>query len=175
MLTTSQEASAPWVTDLLREDHKKVKSLLEAFEQARDATAKQRIVGEALAELDVQAKREEEIQEDDLIEQALDDYHVVHILIGELKKMKTSDDRYGAQFTGVADNVTHNMKAEKPEMFPKDEVWKIDWEALSSRVEKRKEQLMAKSGATSKNARTRPPRKNSAIPAPSKEQLKAQV
>ena len=44
MLTKSPETGASSVTDMLREDHKKVKGLFEEFEQADDAKAKQRIV-----------------------------------------------------------------------------------------------------------------------------------
>jgi hypothetical protein len=40
MLTKSQVASASSVTDMLRDDHKKVKGLFEEFKQAEDAKAK---------------------------------------------------------------------------------------------------------------------------------------
>jgi hemerythrin superfamily protein len=94
MSTTSQVASASSVADMLREDHMKVKGLFEEFEQADDADAKQRIVETALAELEVHAKLEEELiypeirQEidDDLMDEALEERHVVYGLIGELKK-----------------------------------------------------------------------------------------
>jgi hemerythrin superfamily protein len=107
MLTKFQVSSAS-VIDMLREDHKKVKGLFEEFEQAADAKAKQRIVETALRELEVHNKLEEdliypairaEVDDDDLMDEALEEHHVVHALIGELKKMKPSDDRYDAKFT----------------------------------------------------------------------------
>jgi hemerythrin superfamily protein len=168
MLTKSKEAGASLITDLLREDHKKVKGLFEEFEQAGDAKARQRIVEEALTELDVHAKLEEEliypaigpeIEDEDLMNEALEEHHVVHVLMGELKKMKPSDDRYDAKFTVLAENVKHHIKEEESEMFPKAEDCEIDWEALSAQVEKRKEQLMAKSGATSKNGQEKAAKK----------------
>jgi len=168
MLTKSQETGASSVTDMLREDHKKVKGLFEEFEQAGDAKSKQRIVEEALAELEVHAKLEEdliypalrpEIEEDDLMDEALEEHHVVHVLIGELKKMKPSDERYDAKFTVLAENVRHHIKEEESEMFPKAEDCDIDWETLSSQVEKKKEQLMTKSGMTSKNGQDKPAKK----------------
>ena len=161
MFTKSQVATASSVTDMLREDHKKVKGLFEEFEQADDATTKQRIVETALMELDVHAKVEEEliypairaaIDDDDLMDEALEEHHVVHGLLGELQKMKPSDDRYDAKFTVLAENVKHHIKEEESDMFPKAEDCDIDWEALSSQVVKRKEQLMAKAGATSKTS-----------------------
>jgi hemerythrin superfamily protein len=159
MLTKSQVVSASSVTDMLREDHKKVKGLFEEFEQSTDAKAKQRIVETALTELDVHSTLEEtliypairdEIDDDDLMDEALEEHHVVHALIGELKKMKPSDDRYDAKFTVLAENVRHHIKEEESEMFPKAEDCEIDWEALYSQVMKRKEQLMAKKASKKK-------------------------
>jgi hemerythrin superfamily protein len=161
MFTKSQEVGASAITDLLREDHKKVKGLFEEFEQADDAKAKQRIVETALAELEVHAKLEEEliypairaeIGDEDLMDEALEEHHVVHGLLGELKKMKPSDERYDAKFTVLAENVRHHIKEEESDMFPQAEESEIDWEALSARVTKRKEQLLAKAGAPSKNS-----------------------
>lgn len=158
MLTKSQEAGASSVTDMLRKDHKKVKGLFEEFEHADDAKTKQRIVETALMELGVHATLEEEliypairpeIDNADLMDEALEEHHVVHGLIGELKKMKPSDDRYDAKFTVLAENVKHHIKEEESDMFPKAEDCEIDWEALGSQVVKRKAQLMAKTSATS--------------------------
>ena len=158
MLTKSQEAGASSVTDMLRKDHKKVKGLFEEFEHADDAKTKQWIVETALMELGVHATLEEEliypairpeIDNDDLMDEALEEHHVVHGLIGELKKMKPSDDRYDAKFTVLAENVKHHIKEEESDMFPKAEDCEIDWDALASQVVKRKAQLMAKTSATS--------------------------
>lgn len=155
----SQEASASSVTDMLRKDHKKVKGLFEEFEQAEDATTKQRIVETALTELEVHSKLEEEliypairaeVDDDDLMDEALEEHHVVHGLLGELKKMKPSDERYDAKFTVLAENVRHHIKEEESEMFPKAEDCEIDWEALCSQVMKRKEQLTAKKASKKK-------------------------
>jgi hemerythrin superfamily protein len=164
----SQEASAPSVTDMLRKDHKKVKGLFEEFEQAEDATAKQRIVETALMELEVHSKLEEEliypairaeVGDDDLMDEALEEHHVVHGLLGELKKMKPSDERYDAKFTVLAENVRHHIKEEESEMFPMAEDCEIDWEALCSQVLKRKEQLIAKTSATSKTSQDKASKK----------------
>jgi hemerythrin superfamily protein len=155
----SQEASASSVTDMLRNDHKKVKGLFEEFEQAEDATTKQRIVETALMELEVHSKLEEEliypairaeVGDDDLMDEALEEHHVVHGLLGELKKMKARDERYDAKFTVLAENVRHHIKEEESEMFPKAEDCEIDWEALCSQVVKRKEQLTAKKASKKK-------------------------
>jgi len=168
MFNKSKTASASSVTNMLREDHKKVTDLFEEFEQAEDAKAKQRIVETAVTELEVHSKLEEEliypairadIADDELMDEAFEEHHVVHGLIGELKKMKPSDDRYDAKFTVLAENVKHHIKEEESEMFPKAEDCEIDWEALCSQVVKRKEQLIAKTSAPSKHSPDKAPKK----------------
>jgi hemerythrin superfamily protein len=109
-------------------------------------------------ELGVYDKLEEEliypairtaIDDDGLMDETLEEHNVVHGLIGELKKMKPSDDRYDAKFTVLAENVGHHIKEEESNMFPKAENCEIDWAALCSQVTKRKEQLLAKTSGTS--------------------------
>ena len=168
MFTKSQGVGASSVTDMLRDDHKKVKGLFEEFEQADDAKAKQWIVETALMELEVHSKLEEEliypairaeIGDEVLMDEALEEHHVVHGLIGELKKMKPSDDRYEAKFTVLAENVKHHIKEEESDMFPQAEKCEIDWEELYSQVVKRKEQLIAKTSATPKNSQDKTSKK----------------
>ena len=168
MLTKSQVASASSVTDMLREDHKKVKGLFEEFEQAKDAATKQRIVETVSTELAVHSKLEEEliypairgeIDDDDLMDEALEEHHVVHGLLGELKKMRPSDERYDAKFTVLAENVRHHIKEEESEMFPKAEDCEFDWAALCAQVVKRKEQLIAKTSAIPKTSQDKTSKK----------------
>ena len=162
MLFSSKTAAA--VLEMLREDHRKVEALFDEFEGARDARTKQRIVETAVHELEVHAKLEEslvypairkELEDDeDLMDEALEEHHVVHVLIRELKRMKPSDDRFYAKFSVLGENVKHHVKEEESEMFPKAEEAEIDWERLEEQVRRRKEQLLSKSQGTS-NVRRR--------------------
>lgn len=170
MASQSQTGVSSTVIDMLKEDHQKVKALFEEFENAKDSRSKQRIVETALMELDVHAKLEEgliypairpEIDDEDLMDEALEEHHVVHVLIAELKKMKPSDDRFDAKFTVLAENVKHHIKEEESEMFPKAEECDIDWETLEQQVMKRKEKLMAKTSGPSKNGNAKTSKKNS--------------
>jgi len=162
MSTKSQVASASSVTDLLREDHAKVKGLFDQFEGAKDNKAKQRIVEMALKDLEVHSTLEEEliypairaeIDEDDLMDEALEEHHVVHGLIGELQQMKPGDERYEAKFTVLAENVKHHIEEEESEMFTKAEDCDIDWDELHQQVLKRRDQLTTKISAPSKNGK----------------------
>jgi hypothetical protein len=93
------------------------------------------------------------------MDEALEEHHVVHGLLGELKKMKPGDDRFDAKFTVLAENVRHHMKEEESEMFLKAEDCEIAWDALCSQVLKRKEQLIAKTGAASKSSQDKATKK----------------
>lgn len=162
MSTSSKsQVSSTSVTDMLRADHKKVKGLFEEFERTEDVKAKQRIAETVSTELEVHSKLEEEliypeirseIDDDELMDEALEEHHAVAGLIGELKRMKPSDADYDTKFSELAQNVRQHIKEEESKMLPKAEDCEIDWDALSSQVTKRKDQLMAKHSGTSKSS-----------------------
>jgi hemerythrin superfamily protein len=139
------------VLAMLRADHKKVKALFDDYE---DATPRkqQDIAQTAIQELDVHAELEEEliypairegIDDDDLMNEANEEHHLVHVLIAELKKLDPSDEIFKAKFTVLGELVKHHVKEEEGEMFPKAQEAKIDWAELNAEVLERKEQLMA--------------------------------
>lgn len=161
--------TATAVIGMLKEDHQKVKGIFEDFEQAKDSRTKQRLVDTALMELEVHAKLEEgliypairpEIDDDDLMDEALEEHHIVHTLIAELKKMKPSDERFDAKFTVLGESCKHHIKEEETEMLPKAEEADIDWEALETQVMKRKEQLLSKASARPGNSNGKPSKKS---------------
>jgi hemerythrin superfamily protein len=159
------------VIEMLKEDHQKVKDLFEEFEAAEDSRTKQRIVDTAVTELEVHAKLEEgliypairpELDDEELMDEALEEHHVVHMLIAELKKMKPRDDRFDAKFTVLGESVKHHIKEEESEMLPKAEGSNIDWDKLETQVMKRRAQLMSKSSGSSTNGRARSAKKSRA-------------
>ena len=56
------------------------------------------------------------MKEEDLMDEALEEHHVVHGVIGELKKMKPGDEHYDANVTVLGDLCRHHMKQEEEEM-----------------------------------------------------------
>ncbi len=163
MATKTQQAQAAQVTDMLRKDHKKVKGLFKKFEKTDNAQEKQEIVDTVLTELEIHAELEEkliypafrqEMNDEDLMDEALEEHHVVHGVIGELKKMKPGDERYDAKVTVLSELCKHHIKEEEEEMLPKAEKRDIDWDRLSEQVMKRKDQLMEKAGLPSNGAST---------------------
>jgi hemerythrin-like domain-containing protein len=96
-----------------------------------------------------------EIDAEDLMDEAVEEHHVVHVLIAELKKMQPGDERYDAKFTVLGELCKHHIKEEEDEMLPKAEKSDIDWEELSAKVMKRKDQLMKQTASPSKNGKNR--------------------
>lgn len=160
MAAKTHKAQATQVTEMLRKDHQHVKNLFKQFAQSNNAQKKQKIVETALTELELHAELEEKLiypairpkmKDEDLMDEALEEHHVVHGVIGELKKMKPGDERYDAKFTMLGELCKHHIKEEEEEMLPKAEKRNIDWDNLHDQVIKRKEQLLKKAGMSSSN------------------------
>jgi hemerythrin superfamily protein len=108
--------------NMLKADHDKVKELFEQFEQTADQEERAAIIRSALKELEVHASLEEKIiypalrehlEEDGLITESLEEHHVVHLLIKELKGARVKQERRDAKFTVLAENVKHHIKERK--------------------------------------------------------------
>jgi hemerythrin-like domain-containing protein len=146
------------VVSMLKEDHEKVKRLFEEFKEA-EGDAKADIAKTVLQELEIHADLEErliypavrkEIDADDTMNEAVEEHHLVHVLIKELKKLKPSDDQFEAKFKVLGELVKHHVQEEEGEMLPEAENSDLDWAELEAKVKKRKEQLMANGGRSRK-------------------------
>lgn len=156
------------VFEMLEQDHSKVKSLFEEFESAKDSRTKQRIMKETLSELVVHAKLEEsliypairkKIDADDIMDEALEEHHVAHTLINELKRGAGKNGRNDAKFTVLGESIKHHVKEEEGTMFPQAEKADLDWEALAQEAMERKNALLKGPGRrrakTAKSAKGR--------------------
>lgn len=156
----SKAGVASGVVQMLKEDHKKVKELFEEFESA-EGRERGEIAKTAIQELEVHADLEEtliypairnEIEADDMMNEAVEEHHLVHVLIKELKKLKPSDEKFQAKFTVLGELVKHHIEEEENEMLPQAEESEIDWDSLETRVMKRKEALLAKADGRGKGS-----------------------
>ena len=154
-------ASASGVVEMLKEDHTKVKGLFQKFESAEGKELGE-IAKTAIQELEIHAELEETliypaireaIEDGNMMNEAIEEHHLVHVLIAELKKLKPNDEKFQAKFCVLGELVKHHIEEEEGEMLPKAEDSDIDWEALEVKVMQRKERLMAKaSGKEEKSA-----------------------
>ena len=149
------------VVAMLKEDHQKVKELFEEFKEA-EGREKTEIAKTALQELEVHADLEErliypairaETDADDTMNEAVEEHHLVHVLIGELKKLKPSDERYKAKFNVLGELVKHHVQEEEGEILPQAEQSDLDWDKLEAQVRKRKDQLLTKASSRTRRRR----------------------
>lgn len=146
------------VVAMLKEDHEKVKQLFEEFKEVK-GREKTEIAKTAIRELEVHADLEEriiypairqKIDMDDTMNEAVEEHHLVHVLIRELKKLKPSNEQFEAKFNVLAELVKHHVREEEGEILPQAEKSDLDWEQLETQVRKRKEQLLARAGSSTR-------------------------
>ncbi|UVT17419.1 MAG: hemerythrin domain-containing protein [Nitrospira sp.] len=149
---SGRTAVVPGVIEMLKEDHEKVKRLFEEFESA-ERKEQADIAATAIMELEVHADLEEKliypaireaIDDDEQMNEAIEEHHLVHVLIKELKKLKPKDEAFQAKFKVLGELVKHHVEEEEGEMFPKAQETELDWEALEMEVMKRKDTVVNK-------------------------------
>jgi len=143
---------ATGVIEMVKEDHEKVKGLFEQFEAA-EGREQADIAATAIMELEVHADLEEKliypairehIDEDEMMNEAVEEHHLVHVLIKELKKLKPKDEVFQAKFKVLGELVKQHIEEEEGEILPKAQQSDIDWEPLETAVMKRKEAMVTK-------------------------------
>jgi hemerythrin superfamily protein len=125
------DAGNPKATDMLRDDHDKVRALFKEYEGAgeRAARTKKRIVEELTRELGVHAQIEEKIfyqafravnDEDPkkIVRESFEEHKIVKTLLAELEPMAPSDDQFDAKVTVLKENVEHHADEEENDLFP---------------------------------------------------------
>jgi iron-sulfur cluster repair protein YtfE (RIC family) len=116
---------------MIKDDHKRVKSLLGDYADIADDAfkARQELAEEIFAELEVHQALEEEIfypavraKTDDegksYIAEGVEEHHVVTMLIGEMRKLTPGDEAFAAKFKVLTENVEHHMKEEEDDLLP---------------------------------------------------------
>ena len=138
------------ITLMLREDHQKVRQRFDQFNETTNTNEKRGIVTAALAALEVLATLKEELiypawrehlDGQDLMDEALKEHHVVHVLMKDLKNMDSADERYDAKFMILSEQVKHHIKEEERKMFPQAEKADVDWDRLTKQVIERRQSL----------------------------------
>ena len=143
---------------LIKADHRKVEQLFHEFEEAGDRAykTKQRLVSEIIKELEVHATIEEETyypaveakaKKDgkEMVAEAVEEHHVVKVLLGELATMSAEDEAFDAKVTVLIENVRHHVEEEEGEMLPQSEeiLGKEELARLGEEMAARKRQLGA--------------------------------
>ena len=156
MATTKKKAPAKKPLDaiaLLKEDHEKVRTLLESFEKAT-GPSRAKLLGQIEQELKVHTTIEEEIfypafreasrKKDDqvMVYEAVQEHHMVDLALPEAGEGENNEDLKGKAKV-VKELVEHHADEEEDEMFPRAKklMSREELRDLGERMEARKKEL----------------------------------
>jgi len=142
-------------TDLLKQDHEKVKALFERYEDLGDrAHARKADLWEKIkTEITIHATVEEEIfypaveqieheEAEELVQEAHEEHAIVKQLIAEISALTPEDEEFDAKVKVLAENVEHHADEEEKDMFPLvKELSKEEQNSLAVRMMDRKHEL----------------------------------
>jgi len=157
MATKAQPANG---LELLRDDHRRVKDLLDRFEalgESGDQRVKERVARQICAELLLHAKLEETIlyplcrealDADSKIDEAEVEHEGVETLINKLNSMDADDDQFDATVKVLGEQVEHHVEEEEQELFPMIQSSGMDLDALGDELVTQRQELLEHADST---------------------------
>lgn len=144
-------------TDVLKEDHRKVKRLFSEYEGIEDGedNEKFRVFSEIQRELTIHATIEEEIfypalegvqkrktDGREIVAEAIEEHKVVKTLLSEIEELSPVEEAFDAKMKVLQENVEHHADEEESEMFPLFKELETDeQESVSEALWERKQEL----------------------------------
>ena len=141
---------------LLTDDHDKLKKLLNELDATteRGVKTREQLLARVKDELTVHESIEEEIfypalkehpKTKEITLEAYEEHHVVDMVMKEIEGLPFDDERWGAKFTVMKENIEHHIEEEEGQMFKqaRQVFEEEELEALGERMAVRKEQLAA--------------------------------
>lgn len=144
-------------TDVLKEDHRKVKNLFSEYERIEEGedNEKFRIFSEIQRELTIHAAIEEEIfypalegvqkgksEGREIVAEGIEEHKVVKTLLSEIDELSPMEEAFDAKMKVLQENVEHHADEEESEMFPLfKELETEEQESVSEALWERKREL----------------------------------
>ena len=141
---------------LLKDDHQKMKKLLSELESTTEQGVKTReeLFTKVKEELTVHEAIEEEIfypalkehpKAKEIVLEAYEEHGVVDMVMAEIEGLSFEDEKWGAKFKVMKENIEHHIEEEENEMFKqaRDVFETQELETLGQQMMARKEQLQA--------------------------------
>jgi hemerythrin superfamily protein len=146
---------------LLKDDHRKVKKLLAELESTTERGVKTReelftkvkqelVVHEAIEEEIFYPALKEHPKTKEIALEGYEEHHVVDTVMAEIAGVAYDDEKWGAKFTVMKENLEHHIEEEEGEMFKQArQVFDQDELAqLGESMKARKEDLMRQQAPT---------------------------
>lgn len=138
--------------DMLRDDHKKLDALFRDYAATQDADEKRDAAEDALIEIEIHSRIEEEIFYPAVRERApdaagalaagIDEHRTLKQLVQELKQDGASGDAFDTRFGVLRQTVHNHIQSEERELLPRAErAPGVDLEALGRAMRDLKAQL----------------------------------
>jgi hemerythrin HHE cation binding domain-containing protein len=143
---------------LLKNDHQELKKHLESGEDTTERAIKAR--AEILDTVSTLLMAHERIEEEifypalkehpnakDLVLEGYQEHHVFDVLVDELQDLVENDERWGAKFKVLKENIEHHVKEEEGEMFAaaRKVFSEQELEELGERMERMKDKTLTSS------------------------------
>jgi hypothetical protein len=114
---------------LLETDHRRFEKLLKEGEDSTERAKKGRaeLLETIVKELNVHEAIEEQIlypalephaEARDIVLESFEEHHTADVILNELKDVDTDDEKWGAKFKVLKENIEHHIQEEERVMFP---------------------------------------------------------
>jgi len=114
--------------DLLKKQHKEVKSLFKKMEKTEAGRERRQLLDQIATALQGHTTIEEEIfypavkaletkKAEEMVAEALEEHHVVKLVLVELPELDVEDEQFEAKMTVLSELVEHHADEEEEEMF----------------------------------------------------------
>jgi hypothetical protein len=141
---------------LLKADHREAESLFKEYEQLKEAGKTQekfavatKVCDALLIHMEIEEKLfypqvRGQIDEDDMMNEALVEHAGAKDLIKQLGSMKPDDPMFDAKVKVLSDQIEHHVKEEEKEMFPEAKKSNINLKELGEKLLESKNKLVLK-------------------------------
>jgi hypothetical protein len=151
----------PLAISLLKRDHREVEGWFDEYEQLEADAEKLAMFKKIALALKVHTTIEEELfypaergdVEDDMLDEAYVEHQGAKNLIAEIEAMKPTDQFYDAKVKVLGEYIKHHVKEEEQPggIFAQAKRGDENLDAMGERIKARKQELMAKLGASKAN------------------------
>lgn len=114
---------------LLKKQHRELEALFKEIEKTEAPAKRRTLLGQIMDAIKLHSAIEEKIyypatkaigtqKAEDMVMEALEEHHVVDLVLAELPKVDPAADTFAAKMTVLKELIAHHVKEEEEELFP---------------------------------------------------------